>query len=256
MRAYPLMAMNHITRTEINIGARATPLITRVNRRAKRLILKVDPVAGEIHVTAPSKRAVPEAIRFAHERIDWIASQLSDNLRAKPFVSGMKIPYEGADHIILHDEKLRGAPHIDNELMPVIRVGGGPEHLNRRVCDWLKRQARKKLMERVDFHCAELGKKRRTLRIRDTRTRWGSCSSDGDMSFCWRLIFAPTEILDYVAAHECAHLVHMDHSPAFWRVVRDLGADARGAADWLNANGPALYAYGVTPEAPRNQPPA
>lgn len=250
------MSMKHITRTEINIGAQAAPLIARVNRRAKRLILKVDPIAGEIHVTAPSKRAVPEAIRFAHERIDWIANQLTDNLRAKPFANGMSVPFNGADHIILHDEKLRGAPRIDDDLVPAIRVGGGAEHLNRRVCDWLKREARKQLTARVDRHCAELGKQRRALRIRDTKTRWGSCSSEGDMSFCWRLILAPPEILDYVAAHECAHLIHMDHSPGFWRVVRELGADPGAAARWLEANGPGLYAYGVTPERERNQPPA
>lgn len=240
------MTINHITRTEINIGPRATPLIARVNRRAKRLILKVDPIAGEIHVTAPSKRALPEAIRFAHERIDWIASQLTDNLRGKPFINGMTIPFEGTDHIIIHDETLRGGPRIDAELIPAIRVGGRAEHLNRRLCDWLKREARKRLTDRVDFYCAELGKKRRALRIRDTKTRWGSCSSEGDISFCWRLILSPPEILDYVAAHECAHLVHLDHSPAFWRIVMELEVDARGAATWLSTHGPGLYAYGVT----------
>ncbi|WP_375207408.1 M48 family metallopeptidase [Hyphococcus sp.] len=250
------MPMKHITRTEINIGARAAPLIARVNRRAKRLILKVDPIAGEIHVTAPSKRAVPEAIRFAKDRIDWIASQLADELRAKPFANGMQVPYEGSQYIILHDDKLRGAPRIENDGEPAIVVGGRAEHLNRRLCDWLKREARRRLTERVDHHCAQLGKKRGALRVRDTRTRWGSCSSEGDMSFCWRLIFAPPEILDYVAAHECAHLVHMDHSPAFWRVVRELGADAGVAARWLDANGPGLYAYGAMTESPAPHPPA
>ncbi len=242
------MAINHITRTEINIGVRAAPLIARVNRRAKRLILKVDPVAGEIHVTAPSKRALPEAIRFAHERIDWIASQLADNLRGKPFSSGARVPFLGVDHVILHDSSLRSAIRLDAELIPALRVGGRAEHLNRRICDWLKREARKRLTERVDFYCDKLGKKRGALRIRDTRTRWGSCSSEGDLSFCWRLIMAPPEILDYVAAHECAHLIHLDHSPAFWRIVRELGVDARGAAVWLNMHGPGLYVYGVAPE--------
>jgi predicted metal-dependent hydrolase len=243
------MSINHITRTEINIGARAAPLIARVNRRAKRLILKVDPVAGEIHVTAPSKRSLPEAIRFAHERIDWIASQLADDLRGKPFQAGMTVPFQGVDHVIVHDETLRAAARLDRDLFPAIRAGGRAEHLNRRVTDWLKREARKRLTERVDFYCGELGKKRRAIRIRDTRTRWGSCTSEGDMSFCWRLILAPPEILDYVAAHECAHLIHLDHSPAFWRVVRELGVDARGAARWLGAHGPALFTYGVAAEA-------
>ena len=147
------MSINHITRTEINIGARAAPLIARVNRRAKRLILKVDAIAGEIHVTAPSKRSLPEAIRFAHERIDWIASQLTDNMRGKPFQAGMTVPFQGVDHVIVHDEKRRAAARLDDELFPAIRVGGGAEHLNRRVADWLKREARKRLTERADFYC-------------------------------------------------------------------------------------------------------
>lgn len=239
------MPINHITRTKINIGARAAPLIARVNRRAKRLILKVDPVSGEIHVTAPSKRSLPEAIRFAHERIDWIESQLIDTLRGKPFQPGMSIPYRGVNHIIIHDEKLRAAARPDSDLFPAIRVGGGEEHLNRRITDWLKREARKQLTARADHYCAALGKTRGAIRIRDTKTRWGSCTSDGDLSFCWRLIMAPPDILDYVAAHECAHLIHMDHSPAFWRVVRELGVDARAAATWLNAHGPSLFTYGV-----------
>ncbi len=242
------MSINHITRTEINIGARAAPLIARVNRRAKRLILKVDPVAGEIHVTAPSERTLPEAISFAHERIDWIASQLTEKMRGKPFQPGMRIPFQGVDHIVIHDETQRAAARLDTEFAPVIRVGGRAEHLNRRITDWLKREARKRLTERVDHYCNELGKKRRAIRIRDTRTRWGSCSSDGDMSFCWRLILAPQEILDYVAAHECAHLVHLDHSPAFWRVVRELGVDARSAENWLRSHGASLFTYGVVAE--------
>lgn len=245
MKRIAFMPVNHITRTHIEIGARAAPLIARVNRRAKRLILKVDPIAGEIHVTAPSKRALPEAIRFAHERIDWIASQLQDDLRGRPFAAGMTIPFQGASHVIVNDESQRHAVRLDDALFPAIRVGGQPEHLNRRVADWLKREARARLIARVDHHCAALGKKRGRITIRDTRSRWGSCSSDGGMSFSWRLIMAPPEILDYVAAHECAHLIHLNHSPAFWRVVRDLGVDCRGAADWLTKEGPSLFVYGV-----------
>lgn len=243
------MPVNHITRTEINIGARAAPLIARVNRRAKRLILKVDPVTGEIHVTAPSKSALPQAISFAHERIDWIASQLQDQLRGRPFKAGMTIPYQGIDHIIINDENLRGAVRIENDFMPAIRVGGRPEHLNRRVADWLKRQARLRLTERSDYYCEQLERKHGRIQIRDTRTRWGSCSSDGSLSYSWRLILAPTEILDYVAAHECAHLIHLNHSPAFWRIVRGLGVDCRGAAQWLSTEGPTLFTYGVVDSA-------
>ena len=94
------MSINHITRTEINIGERTVPLVARINKRAKRLILKVDPIAGEIIVTAPSKRALPEAISFANDRQDWIASQMDDGLRARPFSEGMSAPYCGENYLI------------------------------------------------------------------------------------------------------------------------------------------------------------
>lgn len=248
------MPASHTTRTEINIRERSTPLIVRVNRRAKQLILKVDPIAGEILATAPSKRAIPEAIRFANDRIDWIAEQLTDHLRGKPFSHGMHIPFAGVDHVILNDPGSRRSIRIDADLFPAIRVGGRPEHLNRRVSDWLKREARKRITEKVDTYCAVLDRKRSRLNIRDTRSRWGSCSSDGVLSFSWRLILAPPEILSYVAAHECAHLVHLNHSPAFWRVVRSLGVDVRAAADWLETKGPTLFTYGVV-AGDASQPP-
>jgi len=240
------MSVNHITRTEINIGQRAVPLVTRVNRRAKRLILKVDPVAGEILVTAPSKGSVPEAIRFACDRSDWIATQLEDRLLGRPFKDGMITPYRGETHLIRHAGGPRTRVQIDPGDPPALRVGGDPAHLNRRLTDWMKRQAQEILTTRVDDYCARLNVKRRAIRIRDTRTRWGSCTSDGVLSFSWRLIIAPPDMLDYVAAHECTHLLHMDHSPAFWRRLATLDVDARAASDWFNGPGAELFAYGVS----------
>ncbi|MEM8770455.1 MAG: SprT family zinc-dependent metalloprotease [Pseudomonadota bacterium] len=239
------MPTNHITRTEINIDARAVPLVARVNRRAKRLILRVDAAAGEIHVTAPSQRAVPEAIAFARERGDWIARQLDEALRAKPFFEGGSAPIRGLAHKIVRDGGARAPVRLMSGPAPTVLVGGAAEHLHRRLTEWLKREARNDLIAAVDRHCEKLGKKRRQIRIRDTRSRWGSCTSDGALSFSWRLIMAPPQILDYVAAHECVHLLHMNHSPAFWRQVRALGVDPRGAEDWFDKHGAQLFAYGA-----------
>ncbi len=239
------MSVNHITRTQINIGRRSVPLVARVNRRAKRLIVKVDPVAGEILVTAPSQRSVPEAIRFASDRQDWIASQLDDSLRAREFTEGMSIPFRGIHHTIVRSGGPRAPIRVDNDPQPIIGVGGDAAHVNRRIVDWMKREARIVLNERVDHYCSRLNKQRRMVRIRDTRTRWGSCTSDGVLSFSWRLIMAPPEMLDYVAAHECTHLIHMNHSPAFWRQVAALGIDARKASNWFDEKGGELFSYGV-----------
>ncbi len=251
------MSVNHITRTEINIGAVSAPLVARVNRRAKKLIVKVDPVTGEILVTAPSRRTLPDAIAFAHERADWIAGQMKNAVRARPFAPNAIIPYRGVDHVIVQCGGPRAPVRVDHgsgrdhatagaERRPEIRVGGAAEHVNRRLTDWLKKQARQRLIERADHYSARLGRKRGPVRVRDMRTRWGSCTSDGAMSFSWRLILTPPDILDYVAAHECAHLVHMDHSRAFWSLLSTLDVDARAAAAWFREHGQALFAYGVS----------
>ncbi len=238
------MPSNDAKRIVIDIGGRTAPLIARVNRRAKRLILKVDPTSGEIHVTAPSKRALPEAIAFARARSAWIATQLDDALLARPFEPGGYALLRGRRHLIVHDQDTRRPVRIEEASTPRVIVSGEPVHLNRRLVDWMKREARRDLSASVAKYCEQLAVKRRSISIRDPRSRWGSCSSDGDMSFSWRLVMAPPEILDYVAAHECVHLIHMDHSPRFWRQVKALGVDARAAEDWFDAHGAMLFAYG------------
>ncbi|HNR75657.1 MAG TPA: SprT family zinc-dependent metalloprotease [Parvularculaceae bacterium] len=228
--------------TTIDLGDRTAPLTARVNRRARRLIITVDSVAGRVIVTAPSKRAIPEAIDFARTRSSWIKSQLSEALGARPFISGSAFPLRGRSTEIVQSGATRSAVRLDGERL---FVGGDEVHINRRVTDWLKRQARAAVTERVDFYAGALNRKRGAISIRDTRSRWGSCAADGSLSFSWRLILAPPAILDYVAAHECAHLVYLNHSPAFWRLLRELGVDAGGARDWFSANGSDLYAYGA-----------
>jgi hypothetical protein len=226
----------------IDLGDRTAPLVARVNRRARRLIVKVDSLSGRVIVTAPSKRALPEAIAFARTRARWIVRQLDESAVATPFRDGAIIPLRGAPVTIVNEGGPRAGVRLDGDRLV---AGGAAPHLNRRVTDWLKSEARNTLTERADHYAALLSRKRGPIAIRDTRSRWGSCARDGALSFSWRLILAPPAILDYVAAHECAHLVHLDHSPAYWRVLRGLGIDARAARDWFSAHGPALYAYGV-----------
>lgn len=231
--------------TSIDLGDRIAPVTARVNRRARRLIVKVDPVAGRVLVTAPSQRALPEALRFAGTRKAWIRARLDEAASARPFLPGGVCPYAGTDHLIVNHGPARAPVIRLTGERPKLIVGGDPVHLNRRLVDWLKKQARVALTERADIHAAKLGRKRGAIRIRDTRSRWGSCSSDGTMSFSWRLILAPPEILDYVAAHECAHLVYLDHSPAYWRTLKGLGVDVDAARDWFAGHGADLHAWGV-----------
>lgn len=233
--------------TSIDLGDRTAPLLARVNRRARRLIVRVDPVSGRVLVTAPSKRALPEALRFAATRAAWIRARLDEADVARPFIAGGVCPYLGVEHRIVHQVPARAPVTRLAGDDPKLLVGGDPAHLNRRLVDWLRREARTALTARADDYAARLGRKRGPIRIRDTRSRWGSCASDGSLSFSWRLILAPPEILDYVAAHECAHLVHLNHSPAYWRTLKGLGVDAVAARAWFARFGPKLHAWGVEP---------
>ncbi len=227
--------------TMIDLGDRSAPLTARVNRRARRLIVKVDPVKGRVIVTAPSKRALSDAIDFARTRARWISGELAGG-GARPFAPGESFPLRGAPVVVEAAGRLRDGVRLEAGRLI---AGGDLAHLNRRVTDWLKKEARATLTDRVDHYAGLLGRRRGAISIRDTRSRWGSCARDGALSFSWRLIMAPPEILDYVAAHECAHLVHLNHSPAYWRLLRSLDVDVRAARDWFAANGQRLYAYGA-----------
>ncbi len=238
----PILPPPSTEETTIDLGDRVAPLTARVNRRARRLIVTVDAITGRVFVTAPSKRALPEALDFAKTRARWITRQLDQSGGARPFRAGLVFPLRGAPVSVVNDGGPRAGVRLDGDCL---FAGGDEKHLNRRITDWLKTEARRALTDRADHHAAALGRKRGAISIRDTRSRWGSCARNGALSFSWRLILAPPEILDYVAAHECAHLVHLNHSPAYWRVLKGLGIDARAARDWFTENGQGLYGYGV-----------
>jgi len=239
----------HIHQTTLDLQDGETPVEVRVNRRAKRLILKVDAVRGRAIVTAPSKQAIPEALAFARARGTWISEQLEQRLRGRPFSPGAICPFRGVSHVIFNAgpprAQVKVTPPPSEETYGEIVVGGDPSHVNRRIIDWLKRQAKTILTEKVDYYSDMVGRKRGTISVRDTRSRWGSCASDGALSFSWRLVLAPPWILDYVAAHECAHLVHLNHSPEYWRLLYSLNVEVDAARHWFNTHGETLHAYGV-----------
>ncbi len=138
----------------------------------------------------------------------------------------------------------RAAPPVWIDDGNLVRVSGNAEHAPRRVVDFLKREARKILDERVSHYAAQLGTKPSRITVRDTASRWGSCSATRSLSFSWRLIFAPEFVLDYVVAHEVAHMKEMNHGPRFWKLVDLLGAEVARAQRWLSEHGTSLHRYG------------
>ena len=225
----------------LKIDGRLLEVRVRFNPRARRMIVKVNPATGEISVTAPSKRGLAHALDFARGEKDWIAGQLAKAPGPVLMTPGAVIPFRGALHEI-REHQARGPAPVWLEA-GVIWVSGDAAHTPRRVLDFLKSEARKTLEIRALEHAKKLGVKPSRITVRDTASRWGSCSSARSLSFSWRLILAPDFVLDYVVAHEIAHLREMNHSPRFWAHVKSLIADKSVAQTWLHANGRELQRY-------------
>jgi predicted metal-dependent hydrolase len=208
------------------------------------MIVKVNPSTGEICVTVRSQRGLPAALDFARGEKDWIARQLAKVPRPVSLIPGDSVPLHGVPHEIRAAAKGTAPVWCEDG---VIWVRGQATHAPRRVLDFLKKEARKTFEARALRHGEKIGVKPSRITVRDTVSRWGSCSSARSLSFSWRLILAPDFVLDYVVAHEVAHLREMNHSPRFWAHVRSLVPDLDGPQDWLKTHGRELQRYGVNP---------
>ena len=241
------MAEAHLDNTApaLEIDGALVPLTVRVNRRARRLIVRVMHQSGEVVVVAPSQRALKDAVGFAETQRSWIAAKLKEVQPPVSFFPGGLVPVGGLLHRVVHKPRARSGVVQIYDLLdgPLLCVSGELAFLPRRVEDFLKREARKLMLERTAVNCNKLGLPAPKVTIRDPSTRWGSCSHASGISYSWRLVMAPAFVSNYVAAHEVSHLVHMNHSRAFWRVVASLVPDSRRAIDWLAREGRALHRY-------------
>jgi predicted metal-dependent hydrolase len=202
-------------------------------------------------LTMPPRGNIREAKAFAERNGAWLAARLNRLPLAIPFAHGTVLPLRGRPHTVTHRAGARGTVWTEDGAPPLICVAGNAEHLARRLRDFLKREARHDLALVSRRYAAELGVKVKRISVRDQSSRWGSCTADGVLSYSWRLILAPPYVLDYLAAHEVAHLVEMNHSRRFWRVVARICPEWERAKAWLNAHGTALHRYGEdggTPE--------
>ncbi len=215
---------------------------------ARRFTLRVRAASRDAVLTMPVRGSLARAKIFVDNHAAWIGVRLARLPEATPFGAGASVPVRGVPHEIVHRPGARGTVWIeagDASGDPKLCVSGAEPFVARRVQDWLMRQARADLAAAVSRHAAVLGTAPKRLTLRDTTSRWGSCSSAGSLNFSWRLIMAPPEVLDYLAAHEVAHLKHMNHSAAFWAVVEDLYPDVSAAEAWLKRHGTGLMHYGV-----------
>lgn len=218
---------------------------------ARRFTLRVRFAARDAVLTMPSRASLRDARAFAERHAAWIAARLNRLPATIPFTHGSIVPLRGVDHLLAHMPERRGAvwrearDAADEGAGFAICVAGEADHMRRRVQDYLKREARNDLEGAVARHTQSLGLAPRGVGLRDPVSRWGSCSASGSLNFSWRLIMAPPFVLDYLAAHEVAHLIHLDHSPRFWALAHRLCPETDCAEGWLSVHGAHLHKYGA-----------
>ncbi len=213
----------------------------RRNARARRITLRIDAKQGHVIVTLPARAARSAGVALLRQNADWVSTQLACLPEVAPFADGGSVVIDGVAHPIRHAPDGRGGAWIEDG---ALHVSGDPDFLPRRVGDFLRAEARRRFSAQALAKAQGAGLTVRRVCVKDTRTRWGSCSGDGALMFCWRLLMAPPYVQDYVVAHEVAHLRHMNHAPAFWALCDSLSPHQARAVAWLEVEGARLLRTG------------
>jgi len=227
----------------LDVAGRPMPLTIRQHERATRITLRIEPGGKALKMTVPRGLAAREVNAFLDRHQGWLMTKLAKFSAETALGDGATIPIRGVPHRIRHTGSLRGvteAAEIDGK--PVLNVSGLPEHTGRRIATFLKKQARADLDRLVVSHAAAIRAPFSSITMKDTRSRWGSCSSQGNLSFSWRIVMAPPSVIDYLAAHEVAHLKEMNHGPRFWALCKKLCPHMEEAKAWLKRHGSQLHA--------------
>ena len=228
----------------VRLGGRELRVAIRRNPRARRISLRVQ--GGEVRLTLPPGASESTGLAFLRSRGEWIEARLQDAPEPAPFRPGAAVPFRGRPRLICVEPGQRDPLRVEDDRI-LLATAAGCERL---VEGWLRREARLAFEEAAARHAAALGVEPGGISIRDQKTRWGSASAAGRLNFNWRAVMAPPFVLDYLAAHEVAHLREMNHGPRFWSLCRRLCPETDAAERWLKAEGPGLHRYGRSPAGP------
>lgn len=220
----------------IRIGDPAIEIRLRRNVRARRMVLRLAQAGSGPTLTLPPGVSIGKARAFLDDHEGWLRQRMADRPPMAPVGAGTVLPFgdgtltieAGGGRAMLHRPGVLGVP-------------GPAAGQTARVGAWLREEARRACVAAVDRHAGVLGTKPGRISLRDPRARWGSCTANGDLMFSWRLVMAPSAVLDYVVAHEVAHLAEFNHSRRFWAVVERLCPGFAASRDWLRRNGPELH---------------
>jgi predicted metal-dependent hydrolase len=216
----------------------------RRSPRARRVSLRIDAIDGDVVLTLPPRASRKAGLDLLHAHAAWVLSRIEGLAPPRPFADRTRIPIGGIEHTIRHDPSRRGVAFLEGtELI----VTGAAEFLPRRVARFLRDEALRRIQAAALPHARALGVQPRVIRLKDTRSRWGSCAPDRTVAFSWRLVLAPDWVLDYVVAHELAHLREMNHSDRFWALCESRSPHRAAATAWLRQHGTTLLRIGEAP---------
>jgi predicted metal-dependent hydrolase len=227
----------------LDVAGRLMPLTIKQHDRATRITLRIEPGGRALKMTVPKGLAAREVNAFLDRHQGWLMTKLAKFPAETNMRAGGEISLRGISHRIQHTGSLRGlteATVIDGD--PVLLISGMPEHAGRRIATFLKKEARADLERLAAAHAKSIKAPIQSISMKDTRSRWGSCSADGNLSFSWRIVMAPPSVIDYLAAHEVAHLKEMNHGPHFWALCKKLCPHMEEAKSWLKRHGSQLHA--------------
>lgn len=225
------------------------PVEVRRHPAARRMTLRVSRTSRSVIVTVPVSCDLAQAGSFLNSHLDWVRERLGNLPEHIPFSDGSVVPLRGAPYVIVEVGSRHTGSVVEvgttGDGKPALMVSGQSDHVPRRLRDWLAVEAGRDLLDRVSWHGRHLGLKPGRITVRDQKSRWGSCSTTRALSFSWRLIMAPAFVLDYVAAHEVAHLAEMNHGTRFWALVARTMPETEMAKHWLQLHGSDLHRYGA-----------
>ncbi|AXB76045.1 M48 family metallopeptidase [Novosphingobium sp. P6W] len=223
----------------VEVAGRYLPVVIRRLERARRMTMRLAPDGSEVRISIPRWTRTAEALTFAQSRREWLTRQLEALPSANPVADGASLTFRGETLAIVHDPL---APRRPIVTPGELRVGGPSDSLSQRLARWLQAEGRELLAADLAEYCERAAQPCPALGLSSAQRRWGSCAHDGSIRINWRLVMAPDMVRRSVVAHEVAHLVHFDHSPAFHHCLKTIfEGSVHEANRWLKANGRTLY---------------
>ncbi len=230
-----------LTNETLALGGTEAPVTWRRSKRARRITLRIDARGGGVVVTLPMRASQSAGRALLARNAGWVADRLAALPERVEVAAGAAIMLDGRPHVLRHVPDGRGGAWLE---AGALCVSGDAAHLKRRAEDFLKLEARRRFSEQARAKADAAGVRIARIAVKDTRSRWGSCSPRGVLMFCWRLIMAPPHVQDYVVAHEVAHLRHLNHGPEFWALTDALSPHRAASVAWLHQEGAGLLRVG------------